>query len=462
MLKKRLDISQAVFFNSVQCINMKGSFGNIISSLGTVIFMFTAFLVMYLAFTFLQVDLKPIFTLVISFSPIWLPIVLFYITFEMWMSSVREKFKYENGRSTLRIKLPQEVFKSPEAMESVFNQVYNAGGGDNLMHIYLDGRKPLVLSFEIVSIGGEVRFYANVPTKKTKNTLEAQLYAQYPGIEITEELIDYTAEVTWDPEKWDLLSFHILKKGEDILPIKTYIDYGMDKLPKEELKFEPMAPLLEHLGKAKPHERLWIQILTTAHTKEGFDTGHLSKKSTWESLAQKKIDEIMGRNKNKLGVEETDTRPILTMSERDTIAAIERNVAKYAFKVAIRAMYITTTGKFDAEMIGPMLRSFSQYDIIGRNGIGVKWRTDFDYNFISDPSGSRKIAMKKSELESYKSRSYETGDKKTGVDAEKIMSTEELATIYHIPGTAIVTPSLSRVETTRKEAPANLPIAKNS
>lgn len=378
----------------------------------------------------------------------------------MW--SVREKFKFENGRSTLRIKLPQEVFKSPEAMESVFTQIHNAGRADNLMQTYLDGRHPLVLSFEIVSIGGEVRFYANVPTKKSKNALEAQLYAQYPGIEVTEELIDYTAEVKWNPKEWDMISFHLMKKSDEIYPIKTYIDYGMDKLPKEELKFEPMAPLIEHLGKAKPNERIWIQILTTAHAKEGFDTGSLSKSSTWEGKAQAKIDEIMGRDKSRLGVEETDTRPVLTMSERDTIAAIERNISKYAFKVAIRAMYISKAGKFDGEMIGPMLRSFSQYDVIGRNGVGVKWRTDFNYNFISDLSGNRKIAMKKNELESYKARSYLPGDKKNHVDKETVMSTEELATIYHIPGTSVVTPTLSRVESTRKEAPANLPIARNT
>jgi len=38
------------------------------------------------------------------------------------------------------------------------------------------------------------------------------------------------------------------------------------------------------------------------------------------------------------------------------------------------------------------------------------------------------------------------------------MSVEELATIYHIPGSVIITPNLSRIESARKSAPANLPI----
>jgi len=94
---------------------------------------------------------------------------------------------------------------------------------------------------------------------------------------------------------------------------------------------------------------------------------------------------------------------------------------------------------------------------MGRNGIGVRWRTDFDYNWLSDRSGRRKLKMKKDELEAYKLRKYSEADKKTKVDATKVMSVEELATVYHIPGTAVVTPNLTRVESNRKEAPANLP-----
>jgi hypothetical protein len=434
------------------------AFKTIFGAIMVPLFLFVALGIMFIVLSTLNVNIEPILSIVIALTPIWLPLALFYITFDMWMWSVGEKFKYDNGRTTLRIKLPQEVLKSPEAMESVLTQIHNANGPDNLMQTYLDGKRPLVSSLELASIGGEVRFYANVPTKKVKNALESNLYAQYPGIEVSEELIDYTAEIKWDEKKIDVLSFHVTKKEDEVLPIKTYIDFGLDKQPKEELKFEPMAPLLEHLGTAKPHERIWIQILMTPHAKKSFKTGSLSKVDTWDKKAKAKIDEIMGRDKKGLGVEETDNRPVLTMGERETISAIERNVGKYAYSVAIRAMYITEAGKFDGDMIGPMLRAFGQFDIIGRNGLGPKWRTDFNYNFFQDFTGARKIRAKKNELEYYKARFYIEGDSKNKVDSAKVMSVEELATIYHIPGTSVVTPSLSRVENTRREAPANLPI----
>ena len=39
-----------------------------------------------------------------------------------------------------------------------------------------------------------------------------------------------------------------------------------------------------------------------------------------------------------------------------------------------------------------------------------------------------------------------------------VMSTEELATVYHIPSSGIETPGLARIQSATSEAPPNLPI----
>ena len=406
----------------------------------------------------MNIDPGPIFSVMVALTPIWLPITLFYLTFDRWMYYIQNKFAANQGRSTLRIHLPQNVFKSPEAMESVISQIHNVNSPDNLMQTYIDGKHPLTFSFELVSTGGEVRFYINVPTKKTKNALEAQLYAQYPGIEVVEEDIDYTDEIPWDPERYEYMAFHMGKKEDEIFPIKTYIDFGLDKLPKEEEKFEPMAAMLEQLGKVKPHERVWIQILAVPHVKKVFKNGHLTETPTWDKKAIAKINEILKRDQRPDPDSETYERaPMLTMNERDTIAAIERNIGKYAYEVGIRWLYITEKGKFDGDLISPTLRSFSQYDIIGRNGLSPRWRTDFDYKMFSDPKGRRIKKWKEQELGLYKGRVYYHRDRVGGADAMKVFSAEELATIYHIPGTSVVTPSLPRITSARKEAPSNLP-----
>ncbi len=424
------------------------------------LFIVVGLLLFYKLLAQFNLNLEPVVSVMVALSPIWVPVALFYILYENWFYYVRLKFAHAQGRSTLRVHLPQEVFKSPEAMEGVLAQIHNTNGPDNLMQSWLDGKYPLWYSFELVSIGGEVRFYINVPTKKTKNAVEAQLYAFYPGIEVTEEMHDYTDEITWDTEKYEYMSFHVGKKEEEIMPIKTYIDFGLDKLPKEEEKFEPMAAMLEQLGKAKPHERIWIQFLCLPHFKRNFKNGNIHETATWEKAARAKIDEMLKRDQRPDPEEPAERAPLLTAGERDTIAAIERNVSKYAYETAIRWMYIVEKGKFDGDFISPMIRSFSMYDMIGRNGVGVRWRTDFDYNWLQDRSGKRKLALKKRELKDYKLRKY-TYDLKTKVDYPKVFSVEELATMYHIPGSSIVTPTMPRITSTRKEAPSNLPTGRS-
>jgi len=400
------------------------------------------------------------FSYALLFLPLVLPFILFYLTYDRWMEFVQTMFKYNNKRVSLRIRLPQEVLKSPEAMESVFAHIHAPNGPDNHRQAFIDGKHRLIASFELVSIGGEVRFYINVHSK-IKNWLESQLYSQYPGIEIEEELLDYTAEVQWDPDNMDLMSFHVTKKNDSIYPIKTYVEFGHDKNPKEEEKFEPMAAIIEYMSKAKPHERVFVQILCSPHAKRSYMTGSLQAQGTWEADGIAKINEMMGRDtKRQAAQEETESRPMLTMGERDTISAIERNIAKPAYDVGIRAMYITLDKtKFDATMIAPTFGSFRQFSVIGRNELGPRWKTDFDHAWYEDWTGSRKLDRKKKELEEYKKRSYEPGSGSANAGHQpKTMSVEELATIFHIPGSSILTPGLSRVTTNRRNAPSNLPI----
>ncbi|MCB0448037.1 MAG: hypothetical protein KDD03_11105 [Gelidibacter sp.] len=438
---------------------MKDLLDNIFGIFAGPFFVLFGGVVIYFTLSLLGYDIKPILSFAIALSPIWLPVALFYLTFEKWMEYVHKKFSISTGRTTLRLHLPQEVFKSPEAMESVIAQIHNVNSPDNLWQTYIDGKRPLGYSFELVSYGGDVRFYVNVPTKKTRNAVEAQLYAQYPGIEIVEEAVDYTAEITADLDKYEMMAFHMGKKEDEVFPIKTWIDFGLDKMPKEEEKFDPISTMLEQLSTAAPHERIWVQILALPHAKKNFKSGSLTTQSTWEGKVKKKIDEMLMRDVGRAtDDDETAAMPRLTTGERDVITAMERNAGKYAYETAIRWMYITKPGKFNGDFIGPMIRSFSIYDIIGRNGIGVRWRTDFDYNWFSDFSGRRKKQLKKEELMAYKKREYDHRDKKGGADKRKIFSSEELATMFHVPGQTVATPGLARVPSAKREAPPNLPI----
>lgn len=393
-----------------------------------------------------------------AITPLWLPYVLFHLFFHLWMEYVQLDYDLRQGRTTLEIQFPQEIFKSPLAMEMVLSQLYQTATPDNLIETYWDGKHPPQFGLEIVSDGGRLHFYVNTPIKKYKNMWEAQLYAQYPGIIIQELPLDYTAAVPWEPERFSYFSIHYRLKKPNPYPIKTYVDYGLDKDPKEEFKVDPITPTLELLGSIGPKEKIWFQYLISVHRESQFKTGSLYAHPDWQGDILSEINKLAQRDDKKKGEVEFESAPRVTPGERDTIAALERHSGKLAFNTKIRTMYVAEEeGKaMFGERIGAMISVWRAYEDLRRNGIGAAWRTDFDYNWWQDPSGKKRAAYKKMELAMYKTRSYL---QHSAIDGGFILTTEELATIFHPAGKVILTPSLERIPSARSEAPANLPRA---
>lgn len=408
-------------------------------------------------------EAKAIFAFIAGTAPIWLPGITFLLFFESWLHFVQKKFDLSQGRVTLEIRLPQDVFKSPEAMELVLTQLHQTASPDNHWQTYWDGKKPPTYSLELVSRGGDVRFYMNVPKKKFKNLAETQLYAQYPGIEVHELDIDYTAEIPWDRSRFSYFSLHLGLKKADAYPIKTYLEFGLDRMPKEEEKIDPISGMLETLGSIGPGEYAWIQILITANRKTTFKEGALSESPDWTGEARAEIKKIIENANKRVGVKVDPEKGVFlnTMSlsgaETETIKAIERSLGKNAFDTAIRAMYIAKNEAFNpGERIGALITGWRNYDDLNRNAIGPRWRTDVDWPWWQDPSGHKREHMKEAELGEYKRRAYTAY---TSADTPKVMTTEELATIFHFPGKVAGTPTLARIPSKRAEAPSNLPTA---
>ena len=122
--------------------------------------------------------------------------------------------------------------------------------------------------------------------------MESQIYAHYPQVEI-HEAADYTKEFIGEDiesSKKNGIStqaeYNLTK--EDAYPIKTYIDYKLDKLEtEEEMKNDPLASLIELMGTMKEGENLWYQALIMA------------TKTEWKSAGAKIVDKIMKRDKKK-------------------------------------------------------------------------------------------------------------------------------------------------------------------
>lgn len=83
------------------------------------------------------------------------------------------------------------------------------------------------------------------------------------------------------------------------------------------------------------------------------------------------------------------------------------------------------------------------------HGLGVK------YAWLFDRKGEKLIKQKEELLDAYKKRMYFYAPHRTD---HFILNTEELATIFHFPGGVSTTPTFTRIESKKAEAPSNLPI----
>lgn len=222
----------------------------------------------------------------IALSLIYFAIFLIFCawSWRFWKMYVNQKHLNNIDWLMLEIKLPREIMKSPLATEVAISSLLQGGGLGTKYDRNYRGNLPVYSSLEIASIEGVLHFYVRIQ-KRFRSLVESSFYAQYPGIEIL-EADDYTSRIryhhlTKDVSMWgarysltqswtpiDVSTGEALKKeGEeykmkaDFLPIKTYIDYGLDKNPDEEYIIDPMAPMLEFMGSIGKGENFWFQII---------------------------------------------------------------------------------------------------------------------------------------------------------------------------------------------------------
>jgi hypothetical protein len=283
--------------------------------------------------------------------------------------------------------------------------------------------------------------------------------------------------------KMNMWSVNYSLQRPDPLPIKTYIDYGLDKDPKEEFKNNPLVTMLEFMGSIKPAENIFLQFVIRAHKKEK-RRGFFSETGDW----YKQVNEL--RTKFILAAQ-AEGRPTLTNEESKILEALNRQVQKFPFDVGIRVVYMAEGGTYDNGTVTGLrglLRPFSFASGDEMGGVNIEPLPDMkdpkDKDNLRNPvnSGKRrfyaafngfkfsgtdddypwqdflKLRMqykKRRFLDAYKRRMffYQPYREETNV-----MTTEALATMWHFPGATAMAPGLQRIESKRGQAPANLPV----
>ncbi len=402
-----------------------------------------------------------VFHILTILSPVWLPILLWNIFWVLWLNAIRSEFFYKQKYLVLEIRLPKENFKSPLAMELFLHTLHQTSGESTWFDKYWLGKTRTWFSLELASIEGQVKFFIWMRAG-WRPVVEAGLYAQFPNIEVY-DVPDYTKSVHYDGKEMNIWGCDFELTKPDPYPIKTYIDYGLDKDPKEEFKNDPLLNVIEFLSTMKTGEQAWIQIVLRAHKKEQPKPGYIFQKTdAWKDAAKKEINEILIRDpKTKSPTQVSETGfPITaksTRGEEEVVLAIERSISKLPFDVGVRCMYIAKRDKFNPINISGLNGSLKQFGSENLNGFkvrGDKWSPLFNYPW-QDFKEFRQNRMRAELLEAYKRRSFFF---QPFPCKWYVLNVEEVATIFHFPGQVMQTPTVNRIPSKKSDAPANLPI----
>ena len=437
------------------------------------------------------------------FLPIVLPLMLLTVWWIIRYRWVTMKSIESQKPCLLEIRIPKEIVRSPQAMEMLLVHL-GRSGVDGYAMAYLDGKTRPWFSFELVSTGGQVRFFMWCSQGKYKDMVEAQLYAQYPNLEIF-EAEDYTKDFYFDFENYPLRATQYYLGKPDVYPIKTYVEYEIGEDEEEEHKVDPITSVIEYLGSLGKGENAWIQIMFRKHERESWIQGKIEHDGDLKNPSIKdrilfffcgKARDIKDEAKKEVekirmatlavaekGKEDKVMRfPNPTKTQQEVMAAIDRNSAKIQFDCICRGIYITEKGLYKPVHSSGMTGAFKQYKSAHLNElrsihVGVEdWEDDFAaiFPFWKKHLTKKRRTLNRDYFYAYKLRSYfywpykEYGRGKPWIQFWKYdkpvntyyaMSAESLATLFHFPGNMISrTPTLKRVESKKSEAPPNLPI----
>jgi hypothetical protein len=443
----------------------------------------------------------------VKYAVIWLPIALLPLFQRWWRHTRTMEYLEAMDWIMLEIKVPKDVHKTPEAMELILvNSLWQGSKVSNWFDRNWKGQVLSYFTLELVSIEGNVYFFIRAE-RRFKNLIETQIYSQFPTAEVN-EVDDYTKYVPkFVPGgDWEVRGIELKLDKDDVYPIKTYIDYGMDSkslMLEEEQKVDPMTPLIELFGSLKAGEQMWMQIFVRAAGKdlklreakldallakvvfgETEQYKHLRNPKTgepedWQEQGRRIVNDMLNEYASTtIGKDDSELKVggyrNLPPDKKDLVDRIERAIAKHGFDVGIRIIYYAKKDAYNGNRvlteITSVLRPFNAPKLSTYNSLSATEFTN-DFNFPwQDWNGVVAADRQKRMFDYYVKRAYFYPPAtrrvpflfffKIHVD-RKIpftLNSEELATIFHFPGRVSATGTFERIAAQKAEPPANLPL----
>lgn len=396
--------------------------------------------------------------------------ILLPIFNSLWLFWRQELFKNASEWVLLELKMPREIKKGIKAMEQVLTALHSLRNApSDFKERYMDGEVTRPFSLEMVSIGGEIRFFIRAYARY-RGLVEAAFFSYYPDVEVV-EVDDYVGQLPLnlqeiEERKLDLWGGEMVLVREDAYPIKTYRKFESSA---EEKEFDPMSTFLEILGKIKKGEFVGIQILIAPKAPDWAEKykGLVSK---LKESSSKSAPSISSSSANI-----TDyTKAMRTPGESLVLEEVENNLSKPAFDTLIRFIYLAPKETFfDSFARRGIIGAFNQYATLNLNAFRLNFNASTMVKIWVWPHifpKKRNKYRKQRILYNYRRREAppETfmGRLITShffnwnfASTRFAMNTECLATLFHLPTRFVLTaPHLKQVESRKAGPPAGLAI----
>jgi len=327
----------------------------------------------------------------------------FYLLFLYFKHRGREKVALDS--SLLQVSVPRENEIKIDAAEQLFSSFASLRKSGLFSFLKLQPH----LSFEIVGMPGEIRFYVYTPNK-IRDLVEKQLHGSYPDAEIKEvEKSDFQHKEYIVGNEYNIFSekgkvaFTSLKlKSSDYLPIRVYKDLPVDGL----------SSITSVLAKMTEGEGAAIQIMISPAA------------GKWKKQGRSYVAKT----------KKTEANPETAKYSADSkeLDSIENKISKPGFDTIVRIV-VSSSSKEAAEghlsNIKSVFSQFSGANSFSKNKNLIKgaFVKDFIYRYMP-------IRGKTS-----------------------VLSSEELATLFHFPNKSITTPHIHWITAKRAPAPAQIP-----
>lgn len=312
----------------------------------------------------------------------------------LYMNQLKRKDRADKTKEGVlfEVKVPRDNETEIGVAESMFANLYGIGGmGDGIKKYMTVGNS---ISFEIVGLPGEIRFFVYAP-KKLADLVEKQILGSYQDCDIAvvdeHNIFHDDAEVAY--AQLDITD-------ERYYPIKVAEDFTGD----------PLSNILSTISKMGEKEGAMIQIVISPAG------------SSWQKAGRKFVSNVESNN--------ADPEKKRMNVSQEQQQAIAKKTSKIGFNTAIRIVASSPNVEIAKMHIGNIIGAFDQFSNPGINNLKkTKIRTGDEKEFMHNVI-YRRMPLKTS----------------------SVLNIEELATLYHFPNKDVVTPNINWL--LAKEAPA--------